>query len=145
MQFGSRLRWRKTHRNGFWEWYFLAPWNRDLIEPFRPLRPDQYFFWARPSLMKTIRTLVANRPRLTRDLVSAMIADKPNIEVIGKIEDGGEIEKLVDLKHTDILVVELGEANGIRSAFRSTTPRRGAGGFDLRNKNLSATTLSMAR
>jgi chemotaxis response regulator CheB len=33
-----------------------------------------------------IRVLVANRPRLMRELVLAMIADQPDIEEIGVVE-----------------------------------------------------------
>jgi chemotaxis response regulator CheB len=61
--------------------------------------------------MKTIRVLVANRPRLMRDLVMATIADEPNIEIVGEIQDGGEIEALVDRMDPDVLIVALEEAD----------------------------------
>jgi len=54
---------------------------------------------------------MANRPRLMRELVMATIADEPNIEIVGEIQDGGEIETLVDHLEPDVLVVALGEAD----------------------------------
>jgi hypothetical protein len=35
---------------------------------------------------KTIRVLVANRPRLMRELIVATFADQPDIEIVGEIE-----------------------------------------------------------
>ncbi|HXQ33319.1 MAG TPA: hypothetical protein VN843_04790, partial [Anaerolineales bacterium] len=49
----------------------------------------------RPS-MKPIRVLVANRPRLIRELVMATIADQPDIEIVGEIQQESEIESAVD-------------------------------------------------
>lgn len=42
--------------------------------------------------LRKIRVLVANRPRLMRDLVLATISDQPDIEVLGALEDDSKID-----------------------------------------------------
>jgi len=43
-----------------------------------------------------IRVLVANRPRLIRELVSATISDQPDIQVVGEIQQETEMENAVE-------------------------------------------------
>jgi DNA-binding NarL/FixJ family response regulator len=57
--------------------------------------------------MKPIRVLVANRPRLMRELVTATITDQPDIEVVAEIEEESGIEAAVDRTHPDFLIVAL--------------------------------------
>lgn len=57
--------------------------------------------------MKPIRVLVANRPRLMRELVIATISDQPDIEIVGEIPDESEISSAVDQMHPDFLIVTL--------------------------------------
>lgn len=57
--------------------------------------------------MKSIRVLVANRPRLMRELVIATISDQPDIQVVGEIDDDANIEKAVDETSPDFLIVTL--------------------------------------
>jgi DNA-binding NarL/FixJ family response regulator len=52
-----------------------------------------------------IRVVVANRPRLMRDLVLATIADQPDIEVVGETEDQEEITELVESLRPDYLII----------------------------------------
>jgi chemotaxis response regulator CheB len=59
--------------------------------------------------MEPIRVLVANRPRLMRELVMATVAEEPNIEIVGEIQDAGELETLVDHIEPDVLVVALAD------------------------------------
>jgi predicted restriction endonuclease len=40
--------------------------------------------------------LVANRPRLIRELVSATISDQPDIQVVGEIQQETEMENAVE-------------------------------------------------
>ena len=40
---------------------------------------------------KPIRVLVANRPKLMRDLILATLADEPGIEIVGEVSDEMEI------------------------------------------------------
>lgn len=57
--------------------------------------------------MQKIRVLVANRPRLMRDMVLATISDQPDIEVLGTIEDDSEIAQSVAESLPDFVIVAL--------------------------------------
>ncbi len=46
--------------------------------------------------MQTIKVLVANRPRLMRELVLATISDQPDIEVVGVLDDEAGILESVE-------------------------------------------------
>jgi len=59
--------------------------------------------------VEKIRVLVANQPRLMRELVLATIADQPDIEVIGEIADDTEIPVAVREIHPDVLIVALSD------------------------------------
>lgn len=59
--------------------------------------------------MKSVRVLVANRPRLMRELILATISDQPDIEIVGEIQnqDADQIETAVSRTQPDFLIVEL--------------------------------------
>jgi DNA-binding NarL/FixJ family response regulator len=57
--------------------------------------------------MAKIRVLVANRPRLMRDLVLATIADQPDIEVLGELENDSKIAQAVAELQPDIVIIAL--------------------------------------
>jgi DNA-binding NarL/FixJ family response regulator len=57
--------------------------------------------------MKTIRVLVANRPRLMRELVMATIADQPDIEIVGEVQEESGVREAVDQTQPDFLIVAL--------------------------------------
>jgi len=57
--------------------------------------------------MGAIRVLVANRPRLMRELVLATIADQPDIQIVGEVADELELESAVEEKQPDCLIVAL--------------------------------------
>lgn len=57
--------------------------------------------------MSPIRVLVANRPRLIRELVMATISDQPDIEIVGEIERESEIMSAVEQSRPDFLIVAL--------------------------------------
>lgn len=61
--------------------------------------------------MKNIRVLVANRPRLMRELILATIADQPDIEIVGEIQDESDIENAVVKTDPDFLIVALERSN----------------------------------
>ena len=61
--------------------------------------------WER--VVRKIRVLVANRPRLMRELVLATIADQPDIEVVGETQNESEIAELVDTTRPDFLIIAL--------------------------------------
>jgi hypothetical protein len=57
--------------------------------------------------VEKIRVLVANRPRLMRELVVATIADQPDIEIVGETADESEITEYVDRMRPDCLIIAL--------------------------------------
>jgi DNA-binding NarL/FixJ family response regulator len=57
--------------------------------------------------MNPIRVLVANRPRLIRELMMATISDQPDIEVVGEIQQETELENAVEETRPDVLIVAL--------------------------------------
>jgi DNA-binding NarL/FixJ family response regulator len=57
--------------------------------------------------MSPIRVLVANRPRLIRELVMATISDQPDIEIVGEVEKESEITSAVERSRPDFLIVAL--------------------------------------
>jgi DNA-binding NarL/FixJ family response regulator len=56
--------------------------------------------------VKPIRVLVANRPRLMRELVMATISNQPDIEIVGKIHKEFESASVVH-SPPDFLIVAL--------------------------------------
>ena len=58
---------------------------------------------------KPIRILLANRPRLMRELLLATLADRPNIEIIGEVGSEAEIAASVKRTAPDVLVISLDE------------------------------------
>lgn len=59
--------------------------------------------------MKRVRVLVANRPRLMREMVIATIADHPDIEIVGEVIDDSELNEIVEQTQPDVLIVALEE------------------------------------
>ena len=61
--------------------------------------------------MKRVRVLVANHPRLMRDAVLAVIADQPDIEVIGELPDENQLADVIEECRPDILILTLDDAD----------------------------------
>lgn len=61
--------------------------------------------------MNTIRVLVANRPRLIRELIMATISDQPDIEIVGEVPDESEIEMAIERTHPDFLIIALEQSD----------------------------------
>lgn len=61
--------------------------------------------------MNKIRVLVANRPRLMRELVVETIADQPDIEIVGETQDDSQIVEMVERTHPDFLIIALQESD----------------------------------
>lgn len=59
--------------------------------------------------MKRVRVLVANRPRLMRELVIATISDQPDIEVVGEVADEAELTEVVEQVQPDVLILAMNE------------------------------------
>jgi chemotaxis response regulator CheB len=54
---------------------------------------------------RSIRVLVANRPRLLRELVLTTLSDQPDIEVVGQAAEEAEIPALIERTHPDFLFI----------------------------------------
>ncbi len=69
--------------------------------------------------MDPIRVLVANRPRLIRELVMATISDQPDIEIVGEIQEELELSKAVEQTRPDFLIVALEKSNRLPDVCQS--------------------------
>ncbi|HXP82280.1 MAG TPA: hypothetical protein VN976_20450 [Verrucomicrobiae bacterium] len=58
-----------------------------------------------------IRVVVANRPRLMRELVVETISEQPDIEILAEIQDEDKIVEAVEEKHPDFLIIALNESD----------------------------------
>jgi chemotaxis response regulator CheB len=62
-------------------------------------------------MTQPIRVVVANRPRLMRELVLEAIIEQTDIEVVGEIQNEDEIAGAVDGTQPDVLIIALDESN----------------------------------
>ena len=69
--------------------------------------------------MGAIRVLVANKPRLMRELVLATIADQPDIEIVGQIGDETDLAQAVEQTRPDFLIVALEKSDRLPRACRA--------------------------
>lgn len=69
--------------------------------------------------MKTIRVLMANRPRLMRELMVATIAEQPDIEIVGEVEEDSDLLSAVEKTRPDFMIVALEEFNELPQVCRS--------------------------
>ena len=70
---------------------------------------------AGDGFVKRVRVLVANHPRLMRELVMATIADQPDIEVVGEVRNESDLADIVEQVQPDVLIIAIDER-----AFRIT-------------------------
>lgn len=56
---------------------------------------------------KVIRVLVANRPRLMRELILTTFADQPDIEIVGEVGEESEISERIKRTQPDFVVITL--------------------------------------
>ncbi len=56
---------------------------------------------------KVIRVLVANRPRLMRELILTTFADQPDIEIVGEVSEESEISESVKRTMPNFVVIAL--------------------------------------
>ena len=61
--------------------------------------------------MDKIKVLVANRPRLMRELVLETISGQPDIEIVGEVTDSSDIERMVAESKPDFVIIALDEAD----------------------------------
>jgi DNA-binding NarL/FixJ family response regulator len=62
-------------------------------------------------MTQSIRVVVANRPRLMRELVLESLTEQPDIEVVGEIKDEVGIVDAVERMRPDVLIIALDESN----------------------------------
>ena len=58
---------------------------------------------------KTTRVLVANRPKLMREVILTALADQPGVEIVGEVSDESDILPQVRATLPDLLVIALDE------------------------------------
>ena len=58
-------------------------------------------------MVKAIRVLVANRPRLMRETILTTFADQPDIEIVGEVADDSEIIECVKRTLPNFVVIAL--------------------------------------
>src|SRR5258707_5810456 len=69
--------------------------------------------------MKPIRVLVANQPRLMRELMVATISEQPDIEIVGEVEEDSELVSTVEKTLPDFLIVALEKFNRLPQVCHS--------------------------
>jgi chemotaxis response regulator CheB len=62
-------------------------------------------------MTQPIRVVVANRPRLMRELVLEAILDQRDIEIMAEIQNEADIARVVDETRPDFLIISLDESN----------------------------------
>jgi len=70
--------------------------------------------------VNAIRVLVANRPRMMRELIMAMISDQPDIEIVGEVPEESEIEMVIERTHPDFLIVTLDKSDMVPAICQTT-------------------------
>jgi chemotaxis response regulator CheB len=58
---------------------------------------------------RSIRILVANQPKLMRELILATLAEEPGVEIVGEVSDEKDIRQSVRDTTPDVLVIALDE------------------------------------
>jgi chemotaxis response regulator CheB len=58
---------------------------------------------------RSIRILVANQPKLMRELILATLAEEPGIEIVGEVSDEKDILESVRQTSPDLLLIALDE------------------------------------
>src|SRR5437879_12666488 len=61
-------------------------------------------------MTQPIRVVVANQPRLMREMVLETIIEQPDIEIVAEIKNEEEILHAVDGTHPDFLIIALDES-----------------------------------
>lgn len=63
--------------------------------------------WMERTVDRMIRVVIANRPRLIRELIVSTIADQPDIEIVAEIQDESEIPRIVEQTAPEFLIITL--------------------------------------
>jgi len=65
--------------------------------------------------MKRVRVLVANEPRLMRELIMTTIGDQPDIELVGNVRGEDDLADAVEEVRPDVLVVTMDQRENYRA------------------------------
>lgn len=58
---------------------------------------------------KVTRVLVANRPKIMREVILSVLTDQPGVEIVGEVSDESDILPQVQATLPDLLVIALDE------------------------------------
>ena len=58
---------------------------------------------------RSTRVLVANHPKLMRELIVSTLSDEPGVEIVGEVADESEIPERVNQTLPDLVVIGLDE------------------------------------
>jgi len=72
---------------------------------------------------RVIRVVVANQPRLMRELIAMSLADEEDVEVIADITDEAEISRVIEETKPEFLIVSLDSRRFGPSAREDTLQR----------------------
>jgi DNA-binding NarL/FixJ family response regulator len=64
--------------------------------------------------MKRVRVLVANQPRLMRELIMSTIADQPDIELVGEVGNQSDLTEAVEQARPDVLILAMDDRDKYR-------------------------------
>jgi len=62
-------------------------------------------------MTRAVRIVVANQPRLMRDLVVETLAEEPGVEIVAEVQIQAEIVQVVEGTLPDFLIIALDESN----------------------------------
>jgi len=62
-------------------------------------------------MQRAIRVLVANQPRLLRELILSTFSDQPDIEIVGEVADESDIRAKVSTTDPNFVVIALDDPN----------------------------------
>jgi len=71
---------------------------------------------------RSIRVLVANRPKLMRELIISTLSDEVGVEIVGEVAEESELPQRVNQTSPDVVVIALDEP-GERPAICDTLLR----------------------
>lgn len=78
-----------------------------LFDSYLNLQKDGDLLATECAMEKSIRVLVANHPRLMREIVLTTFADQPDIEIVGEVENESEITENVKRTLPNFVVIAL--------------------------------------
>jgi chemotaxis response regulator CheB len=56
-------------------------------------------------MVKPIRVLIANRPRLMRELIQATFSDQPDVEIVGEVAEEADVPGSIEKTAPDVVVI----------------------------------------